>query len=35
MLDSIYHMTIKLIKNHNFCVKTQDFAIFLAMLKWM
>ena len=27
MLDSIYHMTFKLLKNHIFGMKTQDFAI--------
>ena len=26
MLDSIYHMTKKLIKNHIFCVKTSRFC---------
>ena len=30
MLDSIYHMTLKLITNRIFGVKTQDFAIFFA-----
>ena len=34
MLDSICHMTLKLLKNHIFGVKMQDFDIFLAMLKW-
>ena len=33
MLDSIYHMTLKLL-NRFFGVKTQDFAIFCATLKW-
>ena len=35
MLDSIYHITLKLIKNSIFDVKMQDFAIFYATLKWM
>ena len=35
MLDSIYHMTLKLLKNSIFGVETEDFAIFYAMLKWM
>ena len=35
MLDSIYHMTLKLPKNSIFGVKTEDFAIFYATLKWM
>ena len=30
MLDSIYHMTLKLVKNCIFGVKCQDFAIFYA-----
>ena len=34
MLDSIYHMTLKLIKDRIFGVKSQDFAIFYAMLYW-
>ena len=34
MLDSIYHMTLKLLNNHILGVKTQDFAIFYATLKW-
>ena len=33
MLDSIYHMTSKLLKNHIVGVKRQDFAIFYAMFK--
>ena len=32
MLDSFYHMTLKLIKNHIFGLKCQDFAIFYATL---
>ena len=28
MLDSVYHMTFKLCKNHTFVVKHQDFVIF-------
>ena len=34
MLDSIYHMILKLFKNHFFGMKTQDFAIFCTTLKW-
>ena len=34
MFDSIYHMTLKLLKNRIFGMKTSDFAIFLATLKW-
>ena len=30
MLDSIYHMTLKLIENHIFGVKHQDFITFYA-----
>ena len=30
MLDSFYHMTLKLIKNCIFVMKTQDFAIVLV-----
>ena len=30
MLDSFYHMTLKLLKNCSFGMKTQDYAIFLA-----
>ena len=30
MLDSVYHMTLKLPKHHIFGVKRQDFAIFYA-----
>ena len=26
MLDSVYHMTLKLHKNHIFCVKTSRFC---------
>ena len=26
MLDSIYHRTLKLLKNHTFCVKTSKFC---------
>ena len=33
MLDSIYHMTLRLIKNHFFGVKTSRFCLFYAMLK--
>ena len=33
MLDSIYHMTLKLLKNRIFCIKNrQDFAIFYTTL---
>ena len=32
MLDAIYHMTLKLIKNHIFCMKTSRFVIFYAMV---
>ena len=32
MLDSIYHMTLRLLKNHIFGVKHQGFAIFYATL---
>ena len=32
MLDSIYHMTLKLTKNHIFGMKRQDFVIFYAAL---
>ena len=35
MFNSIYHITLKLIKNRIFGVKTQDFAIFYATSKWM
>ena len=34
MLDSIYHMTLKLLTNSIFDVEAQDLAIFYAMLKW-
>ena len=34
MLDSTYHMTLKLVKSSIFCEKTQDFAIFYATFKW-
>ena len=34
ILDSIYHMTLKLLKNHILGVKTKDFAIFYGTLKW-
>ena len=34
MLDSIYHMTLKLIKNHIFW-RENDFAISYPTLKWM
>ena len=34
MLDSIYHMALKLLKNSLFGVRTEDFAIFYATLKW-
>ena len=34
VLDSVYHMTFKLLKNQIFGVKTQDFAIFYATYKW-
>ena len=33
MLDSIYHMTLKLLKNRMFGGKTLDFAIFYLLLK--
>ena len=33
MLDSIYHLMLKLIKNHTFGVKGQDFVIFYTTLK--
>ena len=32
MLDSIYHMTLKLIKNRLFGMETSEFAIFYATL---
>ena len=35
ILDTIYHMTLKLLKNHIFGSKTQYFAIFYSTLKWM
>ena len=35
MLDFIYHMTLKFLKNSIFGVKTEAFAIFEATLKWM
>ena len=34
MLDSIYHMSLRLLKNQNFGVKTSKFSIFYATLKW-
>ena len=34
ILDSIYHMTLKLLKNHIFGLKTPIFCHFYAMLKW-
>ena len=33
MLDSIYHMTLKLLKNH-LSIKMENFAIFNATQKW-
>ena len=32
MLDSIYHMALKLLKKHNFCVKTLRFRLSYATL---
>ena len=32
MLDSVYHMALKLFKNHIVGVKRQDFAVFYASL---
>ena len=32
MLDSIYHMTLKFLKNHFFCMETSRFAIFYSTL---
>ena len=32
MIDSVYHMTLKLLKNGIFGVKSQDFAIFYTTL---
>ena len=29
MLDSIHHMTLKLLKSHNFDVKSHNFATFM------
>ena len=34
MLDSIYHMTLKLLYKRIFGVKTHYFFIFYATLKW-
>ena len=34
MLDSIYHMPLKLLKNHVFDMKTSIFCRFYATLKW-
>ena len=33
MLDSIYHITLKLLETH-FGMKTSNFSIFYATLKW-
>ena len=33
MLDSIYHMTLKLLKNHIFDVKTSSFCHILRSVK--
>ena len=35
MLDSIYHITLKLLKNHIFGMKKTRFCQFYATLKWM
>ena len=35
MLDSIYHMTLKLLKYSILGVKMEDLAIFSATLKWL
>ena len=35
MLDSIYHMALKVLRNSILGDKTENFAIFYAMLKWM
>ena len=35
MLDSIDHMTLKLLTDCIFGVKKQDFAIFYGTLKWI
>ena len=35
MLDSIYHMTLKLLINHFFSVKTSRFCHFYSTLYWM
>ena len=32
ILDSTYHMTLKLLKDHIFLLKSQDFAIFYGTL---
>ena len=32
LLDSVYHMTLKLLKNHIFGVKHPDFSLFYATL---
>ena len=34
MLDSIYHMTLEVLKKSHFDVKMQYFAIIYATLKW-
>ena len=34
MLDSIYHMTLKLLKNSIFGVKIEDFVIYYTTLNW-
>ena len=34
MLDSIYHMTFKLLSNHILALNRKDLAIFFATLKW-
>ena len=33
LLDSVYHMTLKLLKNHIFGVKHPDFSLFYATLQ--
>ena len=34
MLDSIYHMTLKLLKNRIFCERTANFVNVNTTLKW-
>ena len=34
MLDSIYHMTLTLLKKRIYGVKTQYFAIFYSTFRW-